>query len=94
MAVGLSSRTPVDPEPARCVRRQSWATDGGPLLRCRIARVGSSHRRAGIEHGLKIVMPDQGAGRVVTFVGEWGAEDLAAADDGFRWFYPAVAGES
>ncbi len=42
--------------------------------------------------GLDIVPPYEGAQPVVTYVGEWGAEDPAAADsDGSRWFYAAVA---
>jgi hypothetical protein len=40
---------------------------------------------------LEIMPPYQGADPVVTFVGEWGAEDPEAADDdGSRWFYAAV----
>jgi hypothetical protein len=45
--------------------------------------------------GLQIVPPYEGAKPVVTFVGEWGAEDpLAADDDGSRWFYAAVGKKS
>jgi hypothetical protein len=42
--------------------------------------------------GLELVPPYPGARAGVTFVGEWGAEDPAAADsDGSRWFYGGVA---
>jgi SAM-dependent methyltransferase len=42
--------------------------------------------------GLSIVPPYEGGAPKVTYVGEWGAEDVAAADsDGSRWFYAAVA---
>jgi hypothetical protein len=42
-------------------------------------------------HGLEVVEPYEGAGPVVTYVGLWGAEDLAAADtDGSRAFYCAL----
>ena len=41
--------------------------------------------------GLDIVPPYEGAGGVVTWMGEWGAEDPHAADsDGSRWGYGAV----
>jgi O-methyltransferase involved in polyketide biosynthesis len=41
--------------------------------------------------GLEIVPPYEGAGPVVTYVGEWGAEDPEAADDdSSRWVYAAV----
>jgi len=41
--------------------------------------------------GLDIVPPYEGAGGVVTWMGEWGAEDPRAADsDGSRWGYGAV----
>jgi hypothetical protein len=42
--------------------------------------------------GLEIVPPYQGGDPMVTYVGEWGAEDPEAADDdGSRWLYAAVA---
>jgi hypothetical protein len=42
--------------------------------------------------GMELVPPYQGAEPSVTFVGEWGAEDHAAADsDGSRWSYCGVA---
>jgi hypothetical protein len=42
--------------------------------------------------GLELVEPYPGAGPAVTYVGLWGAEDLAAADsDGSRGFYCGVA---
>jgi hypothetical protein len=42
--------------------------------------------------GLELVQPYQGAASVVTYVGEWGAEDATLADsDGSRWCYGAVA---
>jgi hypothetical protein len=42
--------------------------------------------------GLELVPPYAGAGRVVTHVGLWGAEDLAAADsDGSRALYCGLA---
>jgi S-adenosyl methyltransferase len=51
--------------------------------------------RAAIERffdGLELVPPYDGADRVVTHVGLWGAEDLAAADsDGSRALYCGVA---
>ncbi len=41
--------------------------------------------------GLEIEPPYEGAGPVLAFMGEWHAEDLAAADsDGSRWGYCAV----
>jgi SAM-dependent methyltransferase len=41
--------------------------------------------------GLEIVPPYEGADPVVTYVGEWGAEDPSLADsDGSRWFYAAL----
>jgi hypothetical protein len=42
--------------------------------------------------GLEIVPPYEGAEPVLTYVGQWGAEDPEAADDeGSRWAYAAVA---
>jgi S-adenosyl methyltransferase len=42
--------------------------------------------------GMDLVPPYEGAGPSVTFVGEWGADDHAAADsDGSRWSYCGVA---
>lgn len=42
--------------------------------------------------GLEIVPPYDGAGRVVSHIGLWGAEDAELADDdASRWFYAAVA---
>jgi hypothetical protein len=42
--------------------------------------------------GLDIVPPYVGGEPQVAYVGEWGAEDVEAADsDGSRWFYAAVA---
>jgi O-methyltransferase involved in polyketide biosynthesis len=42
--------------------------------------------------GLEIVPPYPGAGAVVSYVGEWGAEDPRLADgDDSRWLYCAVA---
>ncbi|MEU6720724.1 SAM-dependent methyltransferase [Nonomuraea sp. NPDC046802] len=42
--------------------------------------------------GLQIVPPYEGAAPRVAYVGEWGADDVEAADsDGSRWFYAAVA---
>jgi hypothetical protein len=56
---------------------------------------GTARSRAEIERffdGLAVVPPYEGAEPVVTFVGEWGAEDPGAADDdSSRWFYAAVA---
>jgi hypothetical protein len=41
--------------------------------------------------GLEIMPPYDGAGPEVTYVGNWGAEDVELADsDGSRWFYAAV----
>jgi hypothetical protein len=41
--------------------------------------------------GLEVVPPYPGAEPAVTYVGAWGAEDPAAADDdASRWFYAAV----
>jgi len=51
--------------------------------------------RAAVERffdGLELVPPYPGADPAVTYVGLWGAEDLAAADsDGSRGFYCGVA---
>jgi S-adenosyl methyltransferase len=51
--------------------------------------------RAGVERffdGLELVEPFAGAGRALTYVGEWGAEDPALADsDGSRLSYCGVA---
>jgi hypothetical protein len=56
---------------------------------------GHMRTRAQVERfftGLEIVPPYKGADQVVTYVGEWGAEDPEAADDdGSRWIYAAVA---
>ena len=42
--------------------------------------------------GLELVPPYAGAGRVVTFAGLWGAEDVEAADtEGSRGIYCGVA---
>jgi hypothetical protein len=42
--------------------------------------------------GLEIIPPYEGAKPEIDFVGNWGAEDLVAADDdGARWGYAAVA---
>lgn len=42
--------------------------------------------------GLELVPPYPGAAPAVTFIGEWGAEDPAAADsDDSRWIYGGVA---
>lgn len=42
--------------------------------------------------GLELVPPYDGAGRVISYTGEWGAEDPDAADsDGSRWAYCGVA---
>jgi hypothetical protein len=42
--------------------------------------------------GLEIVPPHNQAGREVTYIGLWGAEDLVVADsDGSRAFYCGVA---
>jgi hypothetical protein len=42
--------------------------------------------------GLELVPPYDGAPAAVTYVGEWGAEDVALADsDGSRWSYGGVA---
>lgn len=53
------------------------------------------HTRAEAEQyftGLEIVPPYQGAAPKVTYIGLWGAEDPAAADDDpARWIYAAVA---
>jgi len=41
--------------------------------------------------GLEIVPPYEGAAPTLTYIGLWGAEDPAAADDdGSRWFYVGV----
>jgi len=45
--------------------------------------------------GLEIVPPYEGAEPVVTYVGEWGADDPALADsDGSRWIYAALGRKS
>ncbi|NVI88458.1 SAM-dependent methyltransferase [Actinomadura sp. BRA 177] len=42
--------------------------------------------------GLELVPPYDGAGREISYTGEWGAEDPVAADsDGSRWAYCGVA---
>ncbi|MBT8228156.1 MAG: SAM-dependent methyltransferase [Dactylosporangium sp.] len=56
---------------------------------------GKPRTRAEVERffdELEIVSPYDGGEPAVTFVGQWGAEDVEAADDdGSRWFYAAVA---
>jgi hypothetical protein len=62
---------------------KSSSTPGTPRTRAEVIRFFD---------GLEIIPPYEGAEPVVTYAGEWGAEDPEAADDaGSRWIYAAVA---
>ncbi len=71
------------------------AVQTGVDIYAKSAEAAYPRPRAAVERffdGLEIVAPYDGAGRVVTHIGLWGAEDSAAADsDGSRAFYCGVA---
>jgi len=76
-------------------RQAERIVDAGRKVYASTTTPATTRTKAEIERlfaGLEVVPPYEGADPVVTYVGQWGAEDPQAADsDGSRWFYAAVA---
>jgi hypothetical protein len=78
-------------------RQSETLVDAARRAYCDGQRQEQRHQRSKPEverffAGLDIVPPYPGGAPQVSYIGEWGAEDPAAADsDGSRWFYAGVA---